>query len=56
VYFADCKQIAEANVEWRIKLESQLRLLASLLLPLKLDEGLRHLRAARRRLLDHQDL
>jgi glycosyltransferase involved in cell wall biosynthesis len=51
VYLADFKQITASNAEWSIKWESQLRLLASLLLPLKLYDGLRHVRVAQRRLL-----
>ena len=49
VYIADCKEIFKANVEWSIKLESQLRLAASLLLPAKLYDGVRQVRAAQRR-------
>lgn len=51
VYRDDFKQIASSNVEWSIKRESQLRLLASLLLPLQVYDGLRHVRVAQRRLL-----
>jgi glycosyltransferase involved in cell wall biosynthesis len=51
VYLADFKQIARSNVQWSIKWESQLRLLASFLLPIRLYDGLRHVRVAQRRLL-----
>jgi glycosyltransferase involved in cell wall biosynthesis len=49
VYMADCMEISRANVEWSIKLESQLRLAASLLLPPKLYDGVRQVRAVQRR-------
>jgi glycosyltransferase involved in cell wall biosynthesis len=49
VYMADCVEIFRANVEWRIKLESQLRLAASLLLRPKLYDGVRQVRAVQRR-------
>jgi glycosyltransferase involved in cell wall biosynthesis len=51
VYLDDFKQIAGSDAEWSIKRESQLRLLASLLLPLNLYDGLRRARVAQRRLL-----
>jgi glycosyltransferase involved in cell wall biosynthesis len=49
VYMADYKQIATAKVDWSIKLESQLRLAASLLLPATLYDGVRQVRAVQRR-------
>jgi glycosyltransferase involved in cell wall biosynthesis len=51
VYRDDLRQITESKVEWSIKRESYLRLLASFLLPSKLYEGLRRVRVAERQLL-----
>ena len=51
VYLDDFRQIARSDVEWSIKRESHLRLLASLLLPPSLYEGVRRVRVAQRHLL-----
>jgi glycosyltransferase involved in cell wall biosynthesis len=51
VYRDDFMQIAGSNAEWRIKRESQLRLLATLLLSQNMYDSLRQLRVAERRLL-----